>query len=139
MTTPDALNGQRAISLIQPWATLIVAGLKRYETRSWSTPYRGRILIHASKKLDKRYLARPDVARLVMQAGLTTFPTGVIVGRATIAGCVPSEELADLIPDAEALVGDFGEGRFAWAMQNAVMFDQPIECKGHLGIWTVRL
>ena len=70
----DTLNGQRAISLIQPWATLIVAGLKRYETRSWSTPYRGRILIHASKKLDKRYLARPDVARLVMAGWVDHVP-----------------------------------------------------------------
>ena len=139
MTIIDTWNGQRAISLIQPWATLIVAGLKRYETRSWSTPYRGHILIHASKKVDHRYLARPDVARLVMQAGFYHFPTGAIIGRAIIAGCVQAEELADLIPDAERLVGDFGEGRFAWAMQNAVMFEQPIECKGHLGIWTVRL
>ncbi len=31
----------KCISLIQPWATLIIHGAKRFETRSWRTPYRG--------------------------------------------------------------------------------------------------
>ncbi|HVM07165.1 MAG TPA: ASCH domain-containing protein [Acidimicrobiales bacterium] len=39
----------KAISLWQPWASLIAYGVKTIETRSWSTPYRGRIAIHAAK------------------------------------------------------------------------------------------
>jgi activating signal cointegrator 1 len=39
----------KALSLTQPWATLVALGAKRIETRSWSTPYRGPIAIHASK------------------------------------------------------------------------------------------
>jgi len=39
----------KAISLLQPWATLVVTGVKTIETRSWGTKYRGPILIHASQ------------------------------------------------------------------------------------------
>lgn len=37
----------KAITILQPYASLIVAGAKQYETRSWDTPYRGIIAIHA--------------------------------------------------------------------------------------------
>ena len=39
----------KALSLTQPWASLVAIGAKRIETRSWYTPYRGSIFIHASK------------------------------------------------------------------------------------------
>lgn len=42
----------KVISLLQPWATLAVIGQKKIETRSWSTKYRGPLLIHASKRWD---------------------------------------------------------------------------------------
>jgi hypothetical protein len=41
----------KAISLLQPWATLVALGAKRIETRSWSTDYRGPLAIHASSRL----------------------------------------------------------------------------------------
>ena len=40
----------RAISLHQPWASLVALGIKRYETRSWSTKFRGKLLICSAKK-----------------------------------------------------------------------------------------
>jgi hypothetical protein len=40
----------KAISLWQPWATLLTCGAKRYETRSWKRTYRGPIAIHAALK-----------------------------------------------------------------------------------------
>lgn len=134
----DPIEGQPALSLIQPWATLLVAGVKRYETRSWETAYRGPLLIHASKKIDRRYLAHPDVAALVMEAGIASFPTGAIIGQVMMAGCVPTEVLADLVSDTELLVGDFGPGRFAWAMRDVRQWQTPLACRGHLKIWTVK-
>ena len=41
----------KALSLTQPWATLVAMGAKRIETRSWATSYRGPLAIHASKGL----------------------------------------------------------------------------------------
>jgi hypothetical protein len=42
----------RALSILQPWATLLLSGAKHYETRSWKTDYRGPLLIHAGNRLD---------------------------------------------------------------------------------------
>ena len=41
----------KAITLTQPWATLVAIGAKCIETRSWSTPYRGPLAIHAAAGL----------------------------------------------------------------------------------------
>lgn len=52
----------KAITIRQPWASLIASGDKLYETRTWNTKYRGPIAIHAGKQLDKdafRYLITP--------------------------------------------------------------------------------
>ena len=43
----------KVITLKQPWATLVAEGLKKYEFRSWKFNYRGEILIHAGKGIDK--------------------------------------------------------------------------------------
>jgi activating signal cointegrator 1 len=41
----------KALTLTQPWASLVALGKKRIETRSWETLYRGPLLIHAGKGL----------------------------------------------------------------------------------------
>lgn len=41
----------KAITLTQPWATLVAIGVKKIETRSWATAYRGPLAIHAAKGL----------------------------------------------------------------------------------------
>lgn len=40
----------KALSIKQPWASLIAQGIKDIENRTWKTSYRGRIYIHASGK-----------------------------------------------------------------------------------------
>ena len=40
----------KAISIIQPWASVIVFCGKTFENRTWKTNYRGPIAIHASSK-----------------------------------------------------------------------------------------
>jgi hypothetical protein len=76
---------QYALSLKQPWAALVVAGLKTIEVRRWPTARRGRILIHAARVSDPR----PEVwtgvpAQLLKQAELV----GGIIGEADLTGCV---------------------------------------------------
>src|SRR5262249_11050532 len=48
------LGGMFALSLKQPWATLLVHGLKTIEVRRWQTVRRGRVLIHAARLPDDR-------------------------------------------------------------------------------------
>ena len=45
--------GPRVLSIQQPWAWAIASGRKKVENRSWPTPYRGTVYIHASGKLNR--------------------------------------------------------------------------------------
>ena len=48
----------KALTIKQPWATLIMQGDKRFEFRSWQTKYRGELLIHAGKGIDKHKMIK---------------------------------------------------------------------------------
>lgn len=79
----------RALSIRQPWAWLVVQGIKPVENRTWATKERGELLIHAGLQFDAEGLqsvlaAFPELAaRLPRQYDL-----GGIVGAATLADCV---------------------------------------------------
>lgn len=74
-----------ALSLKQPWATLVVHGLKVIEIRRWSTDRRGRIYVHASKTVDPR----PEAwAKLPAHLQPAAAITGGLVGEAEITGCI---------------------------------------------------
>jgi hypothetical protein len=75
----------KAITIKQPWATLIAEGYKEYEFRTWKTKYRGDILIHAGKGIDKEALKRFEHLNL-------EYPTGVIIAKAKITDCVEVDE-----------------------------------------------
>ena len=74
-----------AISVKQPWAALLVAGIKTIEIRSWATRRRGRVLIHAGKVDDEREIgwSRIDTPELKELASLR----GGIVGEGELIAC----------------------------------------------------
>ncbi|MET7334352.1 hypothetical protein [Nonomuraea sp. NPDC005650] len=67
----------KMITIQQPWAALIVAGLKDVENRSWTTAYQGPLLIQAGIKIDPRGFRRLDELGLELDAPLHR---GVILG-----------------------------------------------------------
>lgn len=74
-----------ALSVKQPWAALLAAGVKTVEVRTWPTERRGRILIHASKVPDPRpeawaWVTTPELERAAAVGG-------GIVGVAELTGC----------------------------------------------------
>jgi hypothetical protein len=74
-----------ALSLKQPWATLLVRALKTVEVRRWPTARRGRILIHAARISDERPEAWAHVpASLLKEARLI----GGIIGAGLLTDCV---------------------------------------------------
>lgn len=79
-----------ALSILQPWAWLIVHGHKDIENRTWPTNRRGDILIHAGKKWGRDQLADLEDIREVFPwiALPDTFDLGGIVGAARIVDCV---------------------------------------------------
>lgn len=103
----------KALSLRQPWASMIADGRKTIETRTWRTRYRGPLAIHAS--------AHP----------YEDLPTGGIIAVALLYGCRPMEAA-----DEDAACIALYEGAYAWLLANV----QPVElirCKGRLGLWTL--
>jgi hypothetical protein len=135
----------KAITLTQPWATLVAIGAKRIETRSWSTRYIGDLLIHAAKSFPAAArelcsswpfniaLARVGIDRPAQ------LPLGAIVGLTQLESCVPTPDVRDWIGAEEKEFGDYGDGRYAWVlapMAGLRRFRDPIPCRGMLGIWT---
>jgi hypothetical protein len=74
-----------ALSIKQPWAALLVAGLKTIEVRSWPTRIRGRVFIHAARIPDERQEAWRWVAADLRPL---TEPGGGIIGEAELIDCV---------------------------------------------------
>lgn len=73
----------KAITVWQPWATLLATGQKHNETRSWKTSYRGEILIHAAKTDHSGILLHIPMEELkhFQDAGVVNkLPTGAIIG-----------------------------------------------------------
>lgn len=71
----------KVITVKQPFATLIAEGLKEYEFRTWKTKYRGEILIHAGKSIDKKAMQR--FANLKLD-----YPLGCIIAKANLTDCL---------------------------------------------------
>ena len=85
----------RALSIIQPWAWLIVNGHKDIENRTWHTHRRGTILVHAGKSIDHaayEFLGWHHPAIADQVPGPKEIERGGIVGCCTILGCVERSE-----------------------------------------------
>ncbi len=126
----------KALSLQEPWATLIRAGVKRIETRSWKTNYRGPLLIHASQ----RPVSANDAHIQALLRLIPGVPTGCghLLCRCRLADCVYMDAafLEKMQADPqELLCGDYREGRYAWLLTDIEPLDPPIPAKGHLGLW----
>jgi len=137
----------KAISLIQPWASLAALGLKEWETRSWYSNYRGLLAIHASKRA-------PSYAREFFEEAFYGFgpltenpyesfddlPRGAIIAVARLADVVPTEELCPpgrrgRLSERERMYGDFSPGRYAWLLADVVRLAAPVPCRGNFGLW----
>lgn len=136
----------RAITIIQPWATLIALGEKKYETRSWTTKHRGEIAIHAGKKINKNACNQEDIHAALKRHGysINNLPTGAIIATAIIVDCLQSiHECNDgyilsngeHIYGSEELFGDFDTGRYAWQLSSIQKLKEPILAKGQLSLW----
>ncbi len=130
----------KTISLLQPWASLVVMGVKTIETRSWQTAYRGPLLIHASKGKKGRILcSRPLLSPHIPD--FSALPFGAIIGSVTLEDIVPVETLSLSAPAIaastleEKAFGDDTKGRYAWIFSNPVPMEVPIPAGGTLGLW----
>jgi len=134
----------KALSIRQPWATLLCLGIKRYETRTWRTDYRGPIALHAGAVFDataRRLCLDAPVADWLRKAGYfnpRALPRGQIIGTAILADCIPTEKLGSL-SDKQKRLGDFSHGRFAWRFTDIKRLKRPLPAKGQLSLFNVEL
>ena len=132
----------KAITLHEPWATLIAYQVKNIETRSWPAPRSivgQRIAIHAGKTVDRGFAA---------SLGCDTHP-GTMVATAVLAWVArvrehPQRELRTVIAYTPTGVvrdayvdryGDFSIGRWLWRLTDIVSIIMPIPVDGHQGFW----
>jgi hypothetical protein len=143
----------KAISIWQPWASLIAVGAKKYETRSWETKYRGPILICSSKKilpvreilglypeLDLFNHLGPKYYR-IGRGPLTMFynlPFGEAVAIADLTKIIPNKNCFPAQMDGAMPFGDFSPGRFAWKLENIRAID-PFPVRGKQGLFDVEV
>lgn len=137
----------KTLSLLQPWATLVVMGAKKIETRSWNTKYRGELLIHASvnNKAAKELCHTDPFLNYIRH--WTDLPYGAIIGKVDLISTGATEKfnraiLEDMIPNItlelwkqEVAFGDYSPGRYGWLLSDPVHFKTPTPAKGALSLW----
>jgi hypothetical protein len=88
-----------ALSLKQPWAMLVVQGLKTIEVRRWPTARRGRILIHAARVPDDRPEAWGHVPKALLPLAQLR---GGIIGSVDLTDCLRYHDLPTFLTDQAA-------------------------------------
>ena len=123
----------KVLSIKEPWASLIMNGTKKIETRSWKTKYRGEIYIHAS--LSQVKITKPEVYELIKDMN---FKCGYIICKCNLVDCIymTDEYVNDMKINhyEEYICGHYEVGRYAWIVEDVKVIE-PIEAKGKLGLW----
>lgn len=155
-----------ALSIRNPWAHAIIAGLKPVENRSWRTNFRGRFVVHACGDLIigrddidviERYdgILEPIVAALLAHhddfarhLGRLAYlgPDEALQAQVAALARVPLREepgyligevdLLDCVKGFESPWSVRGEWQFVLA--NPVAYAKPIPAKGRLNFWEVK-
>ena len=128
----------KTLSIQQPWASLVCAGIKDVENRTWkAAKVPGKILIHASsKKVTGNFLNTiPEEMESYITnnvffgnlAPLDELPTSAIIGYVTVTGFYDGK--------VDSAWAD-GPGVYKWKLEDAWMFDEPIlNVKGKLNLF----
>lgn len=130
----------KALTIRQPWASLVVLGAKRIETRSKPTSYRGELAIHAARAFGpaERHAARCAVPLPLLEAAELDpedLPRSAVLGTVELYQCLPTEQLLASLSQRERMLGDFGPGRYGWLLRAARRFAQPVPASGALSFW----
>jgi activating signal cointegrator 1 len=137
----------KVLSVRQPFATLIVLGIKRYEARSWSTEHRGQLAIHASSAAVGRNAIEeiectPELLEAVLEAGFTTkeslrtLPRSAVVGTVDLTEVLPAtDDVYELLtPRDRWLCGGWSDDGYYWRLSDPIEGD-PVSVAGKLRLW----
>lgn len=134
-----------AITLWQPWASLIFSGDKVHETRSFPVPDRllgERVAIHAAKRAGTDDEVGYVLDRLCRERfgndWRETLPRGVVLGTVRIARSYEIDPTVVPAP-TDRIAGNWTPGRWAWELDSIEALSEPIEATGRQGWWSVDL
>ncbi len=143
----------KAITLHQPWASLIAAGIKTIETRSWAPPRRligQRIAIHASRKREVSGKLHPETLLAVLDlfghGWSDRIPLGAVVATALLkdARQVGFQRYVGRVlassPSYTGWIepdpyGDFSVGRWLWILTDIQKVEPLVPARGRQGLW----
>jgi len=133
----------KAITLFQPWASMLAIGPKKYETRSWKTKHRGWIAIHAAKRFDRLITdAHQRFEKELTEMGISPIwatPRGAVVAVAKLSKIIDCSIRwqMSLIDDFDEVspYGDYSEGRYAWVFSEIIPVDPAIPAIGGQRVW----
>lgn len=123
----------KVITIKEPWATLIAEGYKEYEFRTWKTKYRGEILIHAGKGVDKEAMERFKCLNL-------NYSPGKIIAKANITDCllVDDKFRTKMIKKDKLVYNNLtrkmDKNLYGFKLENIEKIN-PIEANGKLSLW----
>ena len=123
----------KVITIKQPFATLIAEGLKEYEFRTWKTKYRGELLIHAGKGVDKKAMKKFEHLNL-------EYPSGCIIAKVNLTDCIEiNNETRKMLENKNPLVYSNVIKNKEWKgygfkLENVEKIS-PIEINGKLSLW----
>lgn len=121
----------KALTIKQPWANAIIYWGKDIENRDWPTKFRGRVAVHASKRIDREEVRAYEslvLRRRISALGspvISAVDYGAIIGTVEIVDCVKKS-------DSAWFVGEYG-----FVLRNPIALPEPIPCRGALGFWNV--
>jgi hypothetical protein len=135
----------KALTLTQPWASLMAAQEKIIETRSWGTNYRGELVIHAAKgfpRWAKDLCGEPAFADALGGRTAEELPLSVGVCVVRVVGSIRTDamDMAEVflrrkLPANELLFGDYYPGRYAWLTEFVRPLANVGPVRGSLGLW----
>ena len=146
-------NEMMALSMWQPWASLVSVEAKKWETRGWSTNYRGPLAIHAAKRwtIDQKFLINcwpfqaalgPLVGQPVDLTGRRWWgvetehlPFGAVIAVCELVDCIKTDGMTQAQIGTDRPFGDFSLGRYAWKLENMRRLPVPIPAVGRQGLW----
>lgn len=123
----------KVITIKQPFASLIVENIKKYEFRTWKTNYRGKILIHAGKNADKNAMKKFEKYNL-------DYPTGCIIGIASITDCIKVDDNFRKILKSENdfvysnIIKNKEWNGYGFKLEKVSKIE-PIKVRGKLSLW----
>lgn len=127
----------KALTICEPYATLISRGVKRVENRTWHCSYTGPLLIHAGRSL--KYFDAEE-CRELYGLGIGDLTFGAALAVVEMVGCAPilgirSGRFSDRWPWLNN--HDHTEGPFCFVLENVRRLKQPVPWSGCMGLWDV--